>query len=73
MVAVGVVAARKRMREVKELSALDFSRYVFSLLLRKCTVQYERTRSCGKHRDVRGDPTRIRIWYLFFTYAPVYR
>jgi len=34
------------------------------------TRVYEGTKACGKHRDGCGDPSRIGIWYLFFTYTP---
>ena len=50
-----------------ECSTIDFSRCLFFVI----TEVYEGARACGKDRDGYGDPRRIRVWYLFFTYTPV--
>ena len=51
----------------RECSTIDFSRCLFLVTPEACWE----TRACGKHRDGCGDPRRIRIWCLFFTYTPV--
>ena len=55
--------------DTRECSTIDFSRCLFFVI----TGVYEGTKACGKHRDGCGDPSRIGIWYLLFTYTPVYR
>ena len=54
--------------DIGECSTLDFTRYVFSLVI---TEGHGESRACGKHKDRCGDPRGIRTWYLCFTYTLV--
>ena len=52
-----------------ECSTIDFTRYVFPLLFPECTE--ERTHVGNTERGV-VIYSRIRMWYLWFTYTPVF-
>ena len=48
--------------DMRECSAIDFTRYLFSLVITE--VHWE-TRACRKHKDRCGDPRGIRTWFFF--------